>query len=194
MWMANAMIDWPTNLDVILPLLTRLGGAVLLILLVYVGYRLLRKTIAALEQRQRIPGQMGFVLRRLLRWAALLLAVAVVLQWFGLLKDFWTFLSAMLALVAIGFVAVWSVLSNIMCSIILLVTQPFRVGDVIEFPAQELRGKAVNFNLLFTILLDENGDQIQIPNNLFFQAPIRRKPGTRGISLEEQLEKTENAE
>ncbi len=184
----------PDALQAFLPLLSRLGGAVLLILLVYLGYRVLRRTIGALERRQRIPSQLSFVLQRVLRWAAVVLAVVLVLQGFGLLKDFWTFLSAMLALVAIGFVAVWSVLSNIMCSVILLVTHPFQVGDMIELPAQQLKGKVVNFNLLFTILRDENGGLIQIPNNTFFQTPIRRKPGTTAVSLEEQLERTENAE
>jgi len=188
------MLDWPPKLDVILPLLTSLGGAILLILLVYLGYRLLRKAIGALEHRQRIPAQVSFLLQRLLRWTAVVLAVVVVLQSFGLLRDFWTFLSAMLVLVAIGFVAVWSVLSNVMCSVILLVTRPFQVGDTIELPAQQLKGKVVNFSLLFTILREENGDLIQIPNNTFFQAPIRRRPGTLAVSLEEQLEKAENAE
>jgi len=194
MWTANAVFDLRPNLDVLLPLLTSLGGAVLLILLVYLCYRILRRTIGALEHRQRIPAQMSFVLQRLLRWAVVVLTVVVVLQSFGLLKDFWTFLSAMLALVAIGFVAVWSVLSNVMCSVILLVTRPFQVGDTIEFPAQQLKGKVVNFSLLFTILRDENGDLIQIPNNTFFQTPIRRRPGKLAVSLEEQLEKVENAE
>ena len=188
------MWDWLPSQDVILPLLTSLGGAVLLILLVYLGYRLLRKTIGALERRQRIPAQVSSLLQRLLRWTAAVLAVVVVLQSFDLLKDFWTFLSAVLALVAIGFVAVWSVLSNVMCSVILLVTQPFRVGDTIDLPTQQLKGKVVNFNLLFTILRERNGDLIQIPNNTFFQTPIRRTPGTRAVTLEEQLEKTENAE
>jgi small-conductance mechanosensitive channel len=176
-----------------LPLLTHLGGAVVLALLVYLGYRLLRRTLNALASHGRISVQMAFVTRRILRWGAVLLAAVLVLQQFGFLRDVWTFLSAVLALVAIGFVAVWSVMSNVLCSLILIFARPFRVGDTIVIPSQGLEGKVINFTLLFTVLRDHDGSLIQIPNNTFFQTPIRRRPGTSDVSLQEQLEKTEDA-
>lgn len=173
--------------------LPRLGGMIFLLLLVYAGYRLLRRMLGVLKQRKRVSEHMILLLGRILRWTALALAVIVVLQSSGLLQDFWTFLSTILALVAIGFVAVWSVLSNVLCSVILMFSRPFKVGDVIILPSQQLEGEVVNFNLLFTILRAENEELIQIPNNTFFQTPIRRRLGTMDVSLEEQLEKTENA-
>lgn len=187
------MSDWSISPELLVPLLRSLGGAVVLILLVYLGYRLLHRMIGALERRERLSTQMAFLTQRVLRWGAAVVAIVVVLQWFGLLKDFWTFLSTVLALVAIGFVAVWSVLSNILCSVVLMLTRPFQVGDTIGLPAQQLEGKVVNFTLLFTTLQDTEGALIQIPNNTFLQTPIRRKPGTLAVSLEEQLEKTEDS-
>ena len=176
------------------PMLTDLGEALVLVLLVYLGYRLLCKGIGTLTSRRRMTEQIAFVLRRILRWAAVLLGIVVVLQSFGFLQDVWSLVSTVLALVAIGFVAVWSVMSNVLCSLILILARPFQVGDTIVLPAQELEGKVVNFNLLFTVLKDDDGDLIQIPNNTFFQVAIRRRPGTSAVGLEEQLEKTEDAE
>jgi len=187
------MPELPDNVADFLPLLSGIGGAVVLVLLVYVGYRVLHRGVNALERRQRLSEQLAFLIHRVLRWTGLVVAVVAVLQWFGLLKDFWTFLSTVLALVAIGFVAVWSVLSNVMCSVMLMLARPFQVGDTIELPAQQLEGTVVNFTLLFTTLRAEDGASIQIPNNTFFQAPIRRRPGTMGVSLDKQLEKTEDA-
>lgn len=113
----------------------------------------------------------GYI-RRILRWSALFAAVLLLLQSFGLLQDAWAMLTAMVAMVAIGFVAVWSVLSNTLCSLILLTARPFRVGDQIELPSDNLKGKVVNFSMLFTTLRAEDGAQIQISNNLFFQRVI----------------------
>ena len=189
------MPELPSGLqEDLVTLLVKLGGAILLILLVYLGYRFLRRTLRSLETRGRISDQVAFVMQRVLRWGAVILAAAVVLEWCGVLHGFWTVISTVLALVAIGFVAVWSVLSNVLCSVILIFVRPFRVGDTIVLPGASLEGKVVNFNLLFTILRDSNGDLIQIPNNTFFQTPIRRRLGTSGVTLKEQLEKPEHAE
>jgi len=106
----------------------------------------------------------------------------------------WAVLSTVLAMVAIGFVAVWSVLSNAFCSVILLMFQPFRVGQRIEMPASGVGGKVVNFNMLFTTLQAEDGDLVQLPNNTFFQQPVRCRRGEKGVSLDEQLFKSEEAE
>lgn len=189
----GTMPEFLNQLDDFAQYLPRLGGVIVLLLLVWVGYRILRRAIRVLRQRKHVSEHMVLLLERILRWATLVLAIILVLQSSGLLQDFWTFLSTILALVAIGFVAVWSVLSNVMCSVILMFSRPFKVGDVIILPSQQLEGEVVNFNLLFTILRAENGELIQIPNNTFFQTPIRRRLGTMDVSLEEQLEKTENA-
>jgi len=123
----------------------------------------------------------------------LTVGLLLVLQCYGLLVNAWTTLTAVLGLVAIGFVAVWSVLSNMLCSMMLLVSRPFEVGDTIEVPVDSLRGKVIDFNLLFTKLQDEDGSVIQIPNNTFFQKPIRRRSGTGGVQLDEQLMRHEPA-
>lgn len=178
----------------LLPILKGLGGAILLIALVVIAYRLMVRGLDLLKAQERLSPHITVVLQRVLRWVAVVVAVLIVLQSFDFLQNVWTLLSTVLALVAIGFVAVWSVLSNVLCSVMLLIVRPFQVGDVIELSGQDTKGKVVNFNLLFTILRGEDGDLVQIPNNVFFQTPIRRRLGETTVNLEEQLHKEDNTE
>jgi small-conductance mechanosensitive channel len=91
-------------------------------------------------------------------------------------------------------VAVWSVVSNVLCSLLLLIIRPFQVGDTIELPTQSIKGKVINFTLMFTTLRGDEGELVQIPNNLFFQMPLKRRIGTSTIDLSEQLHRQENTE
>jgi small-conductance mechanosensitive channel len=96
-------------------------------------------------------------------------------------------LSAALALVAIGFFAVWSVLSNLLCALMLVVVKPFRVGDSIEVCGDGLKGKVIDLNFAFVTLREEEGALIRVPNNQFFQKSIRCEAGEERTDLAEQL-------
>lgn len=132
----------------------------------------------------------------LVRYLIMLAALVVVVEIMGFnIGGLWTALSAVLAMVAIGFVAVWSVLSNSMCTLLILITRPFQVGDVVEFAGETVKGRVVDLNLIFTTLKDEEGYFYQVPNNMFFQKVIRRKAGARTpVSLAEQLSSSEMIE
>ncbi len=171
----------------LLPTIHVVLGAAVLIALVALGYSMAVRGLDLLVARKRLSDALAYSLLRLLRWVAVVVAVMVLLDWLGVLANAWALLSAVLALVAIGFVAVWSVLSNILCSLILLIARPFRVGDTVELPTQGLGGEVVDFTLLFTVMQDEAGDLIQVPNNLFFQMPLRRHLGSTTRELDEQL-------
>lgn len=95
--------------------------------------------------------------------------------------------SALFAMVAIGFVASWSVLSNAFCSILLLIYQPFTLGHTVELLDAEVKGKIVNFNLIYTTLETPEGEHVQVPNSLFFQQAVRKSAGAGGASLDQQL-------
>jgi len=166
----------------------KIGGAVLWVLVALVLYTLLEGGIRKLHKRGQLSHDIAFVLQRLLRWAVVIFGAILVLGWLGFLENAWATVTTILALVAIGFVATWSILSNVLCSIVLLLMRPFNVGDRIELPAQNLGGRVVDFTLVFTVLRGEEGDLIQIPNNLFFQQPIRRLPGKETIELSEQID------
>ena len=92
-------------------------------------------------------------------------------------------------MVAIGFVAVWSVLSNISCTLMILLFRPFSIGDRLEFPGEDIRGEAIDLNFLYTTLETTDGYRMQVPNNLFFQKVLKRRRGDSNQTLEDQLRK-----
>lgn len=153
---------------------------------------------ALFHKRQYISEPFFQVCRNISRWIVLLFVVLFSLQQFGLKIS--TLLTSMLtiaAMVAIGFIAIWSVLSNFLCSFLIIIFSPFRIGDDIEIcevmGGEGLRGKVVDFNFMYTILL-EAGEQpedekaiIRIPNNTFFQKAIKRWKGVERQSIEKHI-------
>lgn len=134
--------------------------------------------------------------KRAARLFLILTSVILICDAYGAdLNGLWTMLSATLALVALGFVAVWSVLSNISCTVLILLFRPYEIGDEVEFIDPVAKGKVVGLNFGYTTLQDETGMLVQIPNNLFFQKIIKRRrvQGKRSgmTSLAEELERTE---
>ncbi|MBK8478825.1 MAG: mechanosensitive ion channel [Opitutaceae bacterium] len=107
--------------------------------------------------------------------------------------DFFAMMGGLLALIGIGFVAVWSVLSNVLCTLLLLTVRPFRIGDELELPPDPFRGRVIDLNLFFTTLQAADGRLVQIPNNLFFQRGLLRRRAEVGVSLGEQFSRPTEA-
>jgi len=131
-------------------------------------------------------------LRFLIKWTGIFIILAICLDQFGI--DLGKYVLSVLGLVAIGFVAVWSVLSNVSCTFILILLKPFQVGDTLEFPGESINGIVVDVNLVFTTLRDAEGAEYRIPNNMFFQKVIKLLPGGGSISLGDQLYREQAAE
>jgi small-conductance mechanosensitive channel len=101
---------------------------------------------------------------------AALLALGIDLQ--GL----WSTLVGALSLIAIGFVAMWSILSHMLASILIVVFRPFAVGDRVEIIGDDLVvGEVTDLNPVYTTLVADDGGTLQVPNNLFFQKALKRQ-------------------
>jgi small-conductance mechanosensitive channel len=127
--------------------------------------------------------------RLTLRFAILVIAAVLVLGRWGFQVDtLVAVLGTILGLVAIGFVAVWSVLSNLLCAFVMVLFKPFAVGDEIELTGGDgVKGKVVDLSLIFTTLSVGKDATILVPNNLFFQRIIKRHAGTVTVGLDYQL-------
>ncbi|HWL16009.1 MAG TPA: mechanosensitive ion channel family protein [Opitutus sp.] len=114
--------------------------------------------------------------RRAMKWTISIAALIFALGAFGLnIGGVWGVLSTILAMVAIGFVAVWSVLSNTLCTLIIMLFRPFSVGDEVEIAGEPIKGRVSDLNFIYTTLDAGDGTVLQVPNNLFFQKVIRRR-------------------
>lgn len=158
-----------------------------------VVYLVFLRGLRTLQARRYLPEPLVATLRRIGFWVILIATGLLLLQVLGILQSVIAAVTGVFALLAIGFVAVWSVLSNTLCSLILMIIRPFRVGDTLSFPPDNLRGRVVNFNLIFTTLETEDDLLLQIPNNMFFQRPVVRAVGKWKIGLADQLYESKNA-
>lgn len=153
----------------------------------YVLYKLLYAFAGRLKDKGYLSQQGHIISKLFLKWTILILVILLVLQEIGIdTHHVLTALSAVLVLVAVGFVAVWSVLSNILCSFLLLLFPPFRFGDQIEIKdtgtETGIKGKVDGLNLFYTTLRTGNnanaGQLIRVPNTMFFQRVIICHEGT----------------
>ena len=162
---------------------------ILLILLAgYVAQRCVAKCLTRLGERYPFPPQFLMPLRGGLRWLIMGSALIFVLERLGVSATvLWTALSGFVAVAAVAFFAMWSVLSNLLCAILIFTVGPFRIGDVVELvdttDKPGVKGRVVAINLLYTTLLEAEevgtgSAMVQVPNSLFFQRSVRRWRGT----------------
>ena len=173
------------------------GNIIIVVIIMVILLKSIRRIITLLKEKQTFSPPLIFIFHSSLRWMVYISAALIVLQQAGVkISSLWTLLTATAAMVAIGFVAVWSVLSNLLCTLMLILFRPFQIGDTIEIidPSMTsgVKGRVRNINLLFSTLYEpagstQDGWETHIPNNLFFQKIIRRKAGGTTFSLDKQL-------
>jgi small-conductance mechanosensitive channel len=71
--------------------------------------------------------------------------------------------------------------------------RPFHVGQIVEMLPENLKGRVIERNLLFTTLYEESASVLRIPNNLFFQR-IFRVSGAVSVATVNQHEHSDGAE
>lgn len=169
--------DW---LDVLVPAL-QTG---LILLAAWLLHWLLKRLVLRLARRYSLPPQIVLPLRGVLRWLIITATVLLVLGRLGVSASvLWTAFTGFAAVGAVAFFAAWSVLSNLFCALLIMVAQPFRLGDDVEVldTAEKpgAKGRVIDINLLYTTLqeADGGGRLLQIPNALFFQRVVRRWRG-----------------
>ena len=149
-----------------------LSSGVILLLVGGVHLALMRGIRSSMRReglRRHRAAFIGKVLRAALLVTAALLLIGV---WGFSMETIWIFMSGLLGLIAIGFVAVWSLLSNIVAGVLLFFTNPFRIGERVTFVGEEMTGEVEDITLMFVTLRDGE-DLLRVPNNLFFQKSLR---------------------
>lgn len=159
--------------------------ASLLVVLALFVYRVAHRFFKRFAQHGLIHEQLRLTLMFVVRWLLIIVTVLLLMGMFGVsVESMLAALSAILVMFAVGFVAVWSVLSNMLCSVLLVVFAPFRIGDEIELQDSgadvRVAGRVAGINLMHTTLVamrDGAEEVIRVPNNFFFHKYIRRLPG-----------------
>ncbi|MBA3051924.1 MAG: mechanosensitive ion channel family protein [Candidatus Omnitrophota bacterium] len=115
-----------------------------------------------------------FLIKRIISMFSYIIIASILIFIWGIsLKNIWITLSSIAAMVAIAFVAVWSLLGNILAGLILYFTTPFKINDHIELSPDNISGKVIAINAFYTVLLGSDKAYICIPNTFFFQKYIK---------------------
>ena len=115
-----------------------------------------------------------FALRRFMfQFISLIYIILLVFIWNIDISNVWISLTGFIAMTAIAFFAVWSLIGNILAGFILFFTSPFKIDDTIEIMPDEIKGKVLAINSFFTLIIDDNENYINIPNSLLFQKYIK---------------------
>lgn len=165
-----------------------LPTALIIILAAVLLYSVLKRALKLLTRRTSFTEKELDPVRRAIKWIITIAAFVLVLGAFGAnVGGLWGVLSTILAMIAIGFVAVWSILSNVLCTLFIIIFRTFAVGDEIEFAGEPVKGRVTDLNFIFTTLDAGDGTVIQIPNNLFFQRVLKRRHAAYAVSAATHL-------
>jgi small-conductance mechanosensitive channel len=150
--------------------------------------RLLRRLIGSIESRLHVPSEHTLMTTRFVTGCLWLIAILLVLDVWGIgFGGVWTFLASAIAVIGVGFLAVWTIVSNATAGLFITLWRPFQLGQTVEILPEALKGRVIDRNMMFTVLREEGGSALHIPNNLFFQR-IFRVSDTGRRSLYESLE------
>ena len=178
--------------DLLTAWLPRLLSVLPVVLAIMIGTYLLNllvgRALIVLANRTRLTEMDVMPFHQVLRWVTRFLAGILILSVLGFeIGGIWAMFSTIMGLVAIGFVAVWSILSHTSATMLILFLHPFQMGDDLEIAGEPVQGRAVDINFFFTTLIDHEGTLHQIPNNLFFQKTLKRRKNAYLVSLAAQL-------
>lgn len=89
-------------------------------------------------------------------------------------KELFYFFTSIITVLGIAFFAQWSFLSNITAGIIIFFNHPIRLGDTIRIVEKDffVEGKVTNITFFFMHLLNEQQEEITIPNSIALQKTI----------------------
>ena len=136
--------------------------------------RLLNQWLTYLQSPLNFTDNTNSIINRVIIAVLWALIVFIILDVWGIgLAGVWAVLVSAITIIGVGFIATWAMTSNFTASFFLALWRPFHVGQTVEVLPENLKGRVVGRNLMFTTLSEESGSVLQIPNSLFFQKMFR---------------------
>jgi small-conductance mechanosensitive channel len=136
--------------------------------------RLLRNWLSSVETRIQLSGATVSAMIRIVSIGLWLIAALLILDAWGIaLAGVWGLLVSGIAVIGVGFLATWAIISNFTASLFLTIWRPFRLGDTVVILPENTAGRVTQHNLMFTVLREQDGSVVNVPNNLFFQKMFR---------------------
>ena len=151
-------------------IILKLGVSASALALIYIVSYFVRAYARKVMVTNDLSESRYIVIRKLIAVAALFICLVFLSYVWGIeIKNLWLSVTGLLAMVAIAFFAVWSLVGNILAGIIIYFTTPFKIDDLIEIQPEGIKGRVFAINSFFTLLVDEDNNYFNVPNSLFFQ-------------------------
>ncbi len=143
--------------------------SVVTVVVVYVGYKLFVRQIIELKEDEKLEENVAFTLRKIFRWVAGLIILAVIFAQFGIELGVVAGLLALAGGTIVGFAAM-NTIGNALAGIIVMTSRPFKIGDRILF--QGLFADVVAIDLIYTRLKTLDNVSVYIPNQELLKSEI----------------------
>ena len=155
------MFNMTYFLQVVLPAL------IAIVIGVIVG-RVLASLISKFGKRRELDPSHIHSLKLIVRWLIIIVLVIVVAGIFGIgTQSIWISLAAFIAMMVVSLFAAWSILSNLLAFLIIMVMGPFRIGDKVVVMPENIAGEIIDINLFYHKLKTEEDGVILVPNVTF---------------------------
>ncbi len=145
-------------------------SAIVIILATWGATQLLETVLVRLFARMGIRESLSELLRKLVyigTWIVGVLIASIIL--FPTLTPAKVLTALGLGSIAIGF-AFKDIFENFLAGILILLREPFQLGDFIE--CEELEGKVEEITIRDTHIRQTDGQRVVIPNSLLFKNPV----------------------
>jgi small-conductance mechanosensitive channel len=150
--------------------------------------RFMWKSLRGIERRLSIAYETLLTITRLITGVLWLITAMLILNLWGVsVSGLWTLLVSAAAVIGVGFLAVWTIISHVTANIFITIWRPFQLGQTIELLPENLKGRVIDRNMMFTVVREDSSALLHIPNNLFFQKMFRVS-GSRELSHFESYE------
>lgn len=165
------------TLEHILVTILVLGAALAITMIVR---RAIRRTLKRARSSLHFDIEYALAAERIVTFALWAVFMIVLLEYWGLrLTALWAVIVSVLSVVGIGLLATWTIASNLTAGALISLTRPFHLGDRIEVLPEGVRGRAVERTLFFSVIKQDDGQFVAIPNSLLFQRIIRCESSSR---------------
>ena len=168
--LSNAWKSWDRMLDAAVELLPNLILATVIFIIFLVLASAVRSVVRKVSQRRNHHRNLGLLLGQLAHISVIILGLLTALS--AVAPSFHAAdLIKMLGIgsVAIGF-AFQNILQNFLAGILILMQEPFQIGDWINVTG--LEGRVEDIETRATVVLTSKGQRIVIPNAVLFTNPV----------------------
>ena len=154
-------------------------GTLILFVLLFLGNMIFRAVLRRIDKRVHFALERKKIIYKIVHLFIFILAVVGLIAIWGVdPKQLFLFLTSILTLLAVGFVAQWSILSNITASLILFFNHPIHIGGWIKIVDKDLpiEGMVENIRLFFMYIRTSEGELLSVPCNQVLQKTISANP------------------